>query len=241
MCDQCSKIYKTDKKHDPSVCPIALSLTCSCCKIKGHSTLKCPRLDLWKCRVPEYIEQLIPFELRVHHKIPFDQKTPISSVNLKPLPCPHIISELAKEKMENARNQIKGLPVVEKSEPQVYSELHCNQCKPTLEIPEDKDGSYTANIRATLASNNLPNSSGKENLKLITNFAAMNGKKLVLTKNVVPVQKDENPEIQVQKKQIKIKKAEEEPAESAGSAESEKQKTKPKKILKTKQTSGKAA
>jgi hypothetical protein len=183
------------------------------------------------------MEQLIPFSLRIHHKIPFDQKTPISSVNLKPLPCPHIISDLAKEKMENARNQLKGLPIVEKSEPQVYSELHCNQCRPTLEIPEDKDGLYTANIRATLASNNLPNSSGKENLKLITNFAAMNGKKLVLTKNIIPVQKDDNPQVQAQKKQIKCKKIQEEPAKSA---ESEKQETKPKKILKTKQTSGKA-
>lgn len=243
MCDQCSKIYKTDKKHDPSICPIALSLTCSCCKIKGHSTLKCPRLDLWKSRVPEYMEQLIPFSLRIHHKIPFDQKTPISSVNLKPLPCPHIIYDLAKEKMENARNQLKGLPIVEKSEPQAYSELHCNQCRPTLEIPEDKDGSYTANIRATLASNNLPNSSGKENVKLLTNFAAMNGKKLILTKNIIPVQKDDNPQVQAQKKQIKCKKIQEKPAEvteSTGSAESEKQETKPKKILKTKQTSGKA-
>lgn len=188
MCDQCAKIYKTDKKHDPSVCPIALSFTCSCCKVKGHSTLKCPNLTLWRSRVPEYIEQLIPFELRIHHKIPFDQKTPILNLNMKPCPCSHILSDKAKDRMDNARLQIKGLPKSEKPE----SELYCNQCRPVLEIPEDKDGSHTANIRATLASYNLPNSSGKENLKQLGNFAAMNGKKLILLKkNVEPIQKND--------------------------------------------------
>lgn len=226
MCDHCSKIFKTDKKHDPSVCPIALSLTCSCCKVRGHTTLKCPNLRLWTSRVPEYIEQLIPFELRVHHKIPFDQMTPISNVNLRPLSCPHILSENAKDRIDNARLQIKGLPISEKPQ----DELCCNQCRPTLEIPEDKDGSHTANIRATLASYNLPNSSGKENLKLLNNFVAMNGKKLILKKYVVPVQKDEEiPEPQAKEPKKTLKCKAQEPAQE-----------KPKKVLKCK-TSGKVA
>lgn len=240
MCDQCSKIFKTDKKHDPSVCPIALSLTCSCCKIRGHATLKCPNLNRWTSRVPQYYEQLIPLSLRIHHKIPFDQKTPISTVNMRPTPCSHIMANLAKERMENARLQLDGLPVIEKSEPQVYSELHCSQCRPTLEIPEDKDGSHTANIRATLASYNLPNSSGKENLKQLANFAAMNGKKLDLMKNIRPVQKDDKKvaENTPKRKEIKCKKPpkedESEAPEAAEAAE------KPKKTIKLK-TSGKAA
>ena len=239
MCDQCSKIFKTDKKHDPSVCPIALSLTCSCCKIRGHSTLKCPNLNLWASRVPEYVEQLIPLSLRIHHKIPFDQKTPLSSANMRPTPCSHIMSDLAKERMDNARLQMKGLPVIEKPESQVYSELHCSQCRPTLEIPEDKDGSHTANIRATLASYNLPNSSGKENLKQLTNFAAMNGKKLILMKNVKPVQKDDKPQEKEssKKKELKCKQT---PTEKDSSEEAEQHSEKPKKTIKLK-TSGKAA
>jgi hypothetical protein len=198
MCDQCSKIFKTDKKHDPSVCPIALSLTCSCCKIKGHSTLKCTNYHLWNTRVPEFLEQLIPLSLRIHHAIPFDQKTPIPKPNNKPLPCPHILLDLAKERMDNARDQNKGLPVTLKPDPG----LQCSQCRPTLEIPEDKEGSHVANIRATLASNNLPSSSAKENKKLIETYSAVNGKKVIyLGKNkpilqmkfVDPVQKDVRP------------------------------------------------
>jgi Ulp1 family protease len=131
------------------------------------------------------------------------------------------LSENAKDRLDNARLQIKGLPISEKPQ----DELCCNQCRPTLEIPEDKDGSHTANIRATLASYNLPNSSGKENLKQLTNFAAMNGKKLVLKKYVVPVQKDEAPNSP--KKEIKCKP--QEPVQE-----------KPKKVLKCK-TSGKVA
>ena len=232
MCDQCSKIFKTDKKHDPSVCPIALSLICSCCKIKGHATLKCPNLNMWTSRVPEYYEQLIPLSLRIHHKIPFDQKTPISTVNMRPTPCSHIMADLAKQRMDNARLQIKGLPVSEKPEAQVYSELFCSLCRPTLEIPEDKDGSHTANIRATLASYNLPNSSGKENLRQLNNFAAMNGKKFILKKNVMPVQKDDRKITEDAPKKEDAKSKE---------AQQTQQTEKPKKLLKCKQTSGKAA
>jgi hypothetical protein len=238
MCDQCSKIYKTEKKHDPSVCPIALSLTCSCCKVRGHATLKCPNLTLWTSRVPEYYEQLIPLSLRVHHNIPFDQKTPISNVNLRPTPCSHIMSDLARQRMDDVRNQIKGLPLPERPAP----ELYCSQCKPTLEIPEDKDGSHTANIRATLASFNLPNSSGKENLKQLSNFAAMNGKKLILKKFLVPDQKDDTPkltekETESSKKTFKLaKKVNQQEAEAVIQPE------KTTKVLKCKQkTSGKTA
>jgi cell envelope opacity-associated protein A len=135
------------------------------------------------------------------------------------------LSENAKDRLDNARLQIKGLPISEKAQ----DELCCNQCRPTLEIPEDKDGSHTANIRATLASYNLPNSSGKENLKQLTNFAAMNGKKLVLKKYVVPVQKDEVPKPQAKEPKKEIKCKAQEPAQE-----------KPKKILKCK-TSGKVA
>jgi hypothetical protein len=225
MCDQCSKIFKTDKKHDPSVCPIALSLTCSCCKVKGHATLKCTNYHLWASRVPEYKEQLIPDFLRVHYKIPFDERTPITNVNLKPLPCPHKLADYAKKRMEHARNQIKGLQTLDIAE----SELYCSQCKPVMEIPEDKDGLHTANIRATLASHNLPNSSGKENKKLLESFAAMNGKTLVLKKYIQPVQKDDSPKIA------------EKPAPSPAMQENEPPKKKEIKLGKKSQTPGKAA
>ena len=229
MCDQCAKIYKTDKKHDPSVCPIALSLTCSCCKTKGHTTLKCPNLKLWRSRVPEYIEQLIPFELRVHHKIPFDQKTPISTFNVRPPPCSHVLADQAKERIDRARDQIKGIPVVEKLD----SEPYCNLCRPVLEIPEDKDGSHTANIRATLASNNMPNSTGKENLRQLTNFAAMNGKKLILMKNIRPVQKDDTPP-EVSKKPEPTKEIKCKPAQGQAQSPQSAPQDKPKKTLKRK-------
>jgi len=138
--------------------------------------------------------------------------------------------------MDNARLQIKGLPVSEKPQAEAYSELHCSQCRPTLEIPEDKDGSHTANIRATLASYNLPNSSGKENVKQLTNFAAMNGKKLDLMKNVRPVQKDESPK----KKELKCKPSPTVKESSQAALQSDIQAEKPKKTIKLK-TSGKAA
>jgi len=94
--------------------------------------------------VPEYIEQLIPYDLRLHHGIPSTKMTPIENPNTKPLACKY---------------------------------------KPTLEIPEDKDSvNHVANIRATLASNNLPVTSVKENRKLVETLAAITGKKLVLLK-----------------------------------------------------------
>jgi cell envelope opacity-associated protein A len=143
--------------------------------------------------------------------------------------------DLAKERMDNARDQNKGLPVTLKPDPGLY----CSQCRPTLEVPPDKDGSHTANIRATLASYNLPNSSGKENVKQLTNFAAMNGKKLILTKNVEPVQKDDKKvtEKTGSKKDIKIKQVQEVQSDSP---KEDMQAEKPKKTFKLK-TSGKAA
>lgn len=153
MCDFCSQIYRSSDKHDPSVCPIASALTCSCCNIRGHATLKCPNLISWNTRVPQYVEQLIPYELRIHHGIKSDQMTSIETPNLKPLVCKY---------------------------------------KPTLEIPEDKDSvNYTANIRATLASHNLPVTSVKDNKKLVETLAAITGKKLILLKKDRFHKKDE--------------------------------------------------
>ena len=52
-----------------------------------------------------------------------------------------------------------------------------------MEIPEDKDSTlYTANIRATLASNNLQSTSVKENKKLLEAFAGITGKKVIYLK-----------------------------------------------------------
>ena len=59
----------------------------------------------------------------------------------------------------------------------------CSVCRPFIEIPEDKDSTlYTANIRATLASNNLPSTSVKENKKLLEAFAGITGKKVIYMK-----------------------------------------------------------
>mgnify|MGYP007089530153 CR=1 FL=1 len=113
--------------------------------------------------------------------------------------------------MDQVRNptSAKGEPVAQ----------WCNLCRPVLEIPEDKDGgSHTANIRATLASLNLPSSSGKENKKMIENYCAIAGKKTIYIskKNVCPVQKDDSQTLKesdekvavtVVKKNIKLKKA----------------------------------
>ena len=80
--------------------------------------------------------------------------------------------------MDNARLQINGLPISEKSD----HELHCSKCRPTLEVPADKDGSHTANNRATLASYNLPPSSVKENKRLLESFGALIGKRVIYLK-----------------------------------------------------------
>jgi len=208
MCDQCKKFYKSEKKHDPSVCPIALVLTCSSCKVKGHSTLKCPNLKAWEARVPQYVEQLIPYALRIHHNIPFDQKTPIDNANPSPLPCSHKMAEANSKRMDLLRKQQDGKAV----EPLESVGLWCSLCRPVLEIPEDKDGgSHTANVRATLASHNLPSSSGKENKKVLENYCAIAGIKTVYEtkKNIVPIQKDDTQTVAVAvpKKNIKLKKA----------------------------------
>jgi hypothetical protein len=197
MCDECAKFYKSAKKHDPSVCPIAQALTCSCCKVRGHATLKCPNLTLWQSRVPEYIEQLIPHDLKIHYGIPFDSMTPIKP-NPRPPSCPHRLIELTSERMECARDP-KKVASIETG--------NCNLCRPTLEIPEDKDGgSHTANIRATLASYNLPSSSAKDNKKLLETFAAIKGMKTIFitkTKIVEPIQKDETIKKTIKKEEVK--------------------------------------
>lgn len=178
MCEFCSNVYHSHEKHDAEVCPIAAALYCSICKIRGHCTLKCTNHTYWASRSPVYIEQLIPYELRAHHKIPLDQMTPIREPNLQPLPCPH---------------------------------------KAVLEIPEDKDSkgtiAYTANIRATMASYNLPTSSVKENKKLIESFAVLTGKKVIFLKkdrfkpkNIIE-EKKENDKAPTKKLLFKIKKA----------------------------------
>lgn len=169
MCDYCKTLYHSNEKHDITVCPIANSLFCSCCKRRGHTTLRCPNPTSWQTRVPEFVEQLVPYELRLHHGINSDNKTPIQIPNSLPLPCHHILKEQAKIKTGDS-----GKP----------SEIpSCNTCRPVIEIPEDKASTlYTANIRATLASNNLPSTSVKENKKLLETFAAVNGKKVIYLK-----------------------------------------------------------
>lgn len=157
MCDHCKTVYHCSEKHDPAICPIANALMCSCCKRRGHATLKCPNPVSWQTRVPEYIEQLIPFDLRTHHRIPSAQTTPIQNPNEKPMPCHHIMKD--------------------------PSITVCSTCRPVMEIPEDKDSTlYTANIRATLASNNLQSTSVKENKKLLEAFAGISGKKVIYLK-----------------------------------------------------------
>lgn len=171
MCDQCKTLYHSNEKHDESVCPIANSLFCSCCKKLGHTTLECPNTINWQTRIPEFVEQLIPFELRLHHGITKDQMTPIQNPNPNLILCHHILKEQVK------MGKTKGL------------QKSCSICYPVMEIPEDKALSnkssslWTGNIRATLASNNLPSSSVKENKKLLEAFAKINGKKVIYLKN----------------------------------------------------------
>lgn len=86
MCDICSKIYRSDTKHDIAVCPVRAALFCSVCQTHGHSTLKCPDKATWKMRTPEYIEQLIPPSLLRHHRI--TSMTPIHEPNQSPMPMP---------------------------------------------------------------------------------------------------------------------------------------------------------
>jgi hypothetical protein len=109
--------------------------------------MSCPDKAAWETRKPEYIEQLIPSALRLHHGIPSSQMTPIQNANSAPLPC--------------------------------EGDRHSS----VIEIPEDKDGTvYTGNVRSTLASYNLPSSSGKENKKLIIAFGSLIGKDVIFTK-----------------------------------------------------------
>ena len=173
MCDTCSSIFRSNEKHEQSECPLGSALFCSCCKVSGHATLKCQNQTLWNHRVPEYIEQLIPFELRVHHAIPSTSMTPIAQPNSALLPCAHRLNEIALEQKDYARKGQVG------AMPRPGAGDTCNQCRPVMEIPEDKDGGYTSNIRATLASNNIPSSSIKKNKEALEKLAAATGKKVV--------------------------------------------------------------
>jgi hypothetical protein len=123
--------------------------------------------------------------------------TPIKP-NPRPPSCPHRLIELTSERMECARDP-KKVASIETG--------NCNLCRPTLEIPEDKDGgSHTANIRATLASYNLPSSSAKDNKKLLETFAAIKGLKTIFitkTKIVEPIQKDETIKKTIKKEEVK--------------------------------------
>ena len=162
MCDSCKSVYHSNEKHDITTCAIANSLICSSCKRRGHATLKCPDLVSWQTRVPEYVEQLIPYDLKTHYRITAEQSTPLQLVHNEYIPCHHILKEY-----------IKSESIVST----------CVICRPVIEIPPDKGKTiYTGNIRATLASNNLPSTSVKDNKKLLENFAAINGKKVIYLK-----------------------------------------------------------
>jgi hypothetical protein len=95
--------------------------------------------------------------------------TPLNYANPGLIPCHHILKWIAKS--------------VESDSSKTEKEAACAICQPVIEIPEDKGSTaYTANIRATLASNNLPSTSVKENKKLLEKFAAINGKKVIYLK-----------------------------------------------------------
>ena len=168
MCDSCKGILPNDEKHSEDVCPIAMALTCSCCGKRGHSTLKCEELDYWCTRVPEYVEQLIPYELRLHYQIPAKQCTSLIP-NSKPIPC--VIPVISKDK--------DGLHVTSKA--------HI----PVIEIPADKEKEkekdkditeHKCGIRAFMASNNLPTGSVKDNKRILEAVASKVGKKVIYLK-----------------------------------------------------------
>lgn len=97
MCDICSVIYHSDTKHDISVCPVRSALYCSVCQIYGHSTMKCPDKPTWQVRKPEFIEQLVPRILLLHHNIV--TQTPIVNSNPALLECPYSsVMELPEDK-----------------------------------------------------------------------------------------------------------------------------------------------
>jgi hypothetical protein len=95
--------------------------------------------------------------------------TPLNQANPGLISCHHILKELAKSLQSDGCKTEK--------------DVTCSICRPVIEIPEDKGSTaYTANIRATLASNNLPSTSVKENKKLLEKFADINGKKVIYLK-----------------------------------------------------------
>ena len=167
MCDSCKGILPNDEKHTEDVCPIAMALTCSCCKTRGHSTLNCTKMEYWNKRVPEYMEQLIPYEMRCHYLIPPKQCTPLAEINTMPFPC--VIPIIVKEK----------------------SDLYIREKKydPVIEIPQDRDSTdYKAGIRATLASHNLPTGSVKDNKRVLEAYTSKLGKKVIYMKKPAPKQ-----------------------------------------------------
>jgi hypothetical protein len=58
--------------------------------------------------------------------------------------------------------------------------------EPVIEIPYDQDGK---NVRATLATYNLPSSSVKENKRVIEEFGELIGKKVVMLDVQEPIKK----------------------------------------------------
>jgi hypothetical protein len=58
--------------------------------------------------------------------------------------------------------------------------------EPVIEIPYDQDGK---NVRATLATYNLPSSSVKENKRVMEEFGELIGKKVVMLNVQEPIKK----------------------------------------------------
>jgi len=85
MCN-CSKLGLTES-HEPNQCPVTASLFCSICQENGHPTMKCPNKAIWHYKKPEFIEQLIPINLRMHYNI--TSLTPIANNNHEHIPYIH--------------------------------------------------------------------------------------------------------------------------------------------------------
>lgn len=85
MCDVCSGIYHSDAKHNITACPVRAAMFCSCCQVYGHSTMRCPDRASWETRAPEFLEQLIPPNVRAHHNI--TSMTPLNHPNVSPYHC----------------------------------------------------------------------------------------------------------------------------------------------------------
>jgi len=84
MCDICSSIVRTDKKHDIACCPMRAALYCNVCQVYGHSLHKCPDKDAWRVRTPEFQEQLIPLRIRKQYNI--TTQTPLDPMDVEMTP-----------------------------------------------------------------------------------------------------------------------------------------------------------